>query len=56
MENLNETPQPKKSCKKCNSAETLKKVPKTMIFFTVFLLFATVYGTIEIIKDIISLF
>jgi len=56
MENLIETTQPKKSCKKCNSAETLKKVPKTMIFFTVFFFAAEVYGTIEIIKDIISLF
>lgn len=56
MENLDESPKPKKSCKKCNSAETLKKVPKTMIFFTFFFFAAAVYGTVQIIKDIISLF
>jgi hypothetical protein len=56
MENTVIESQPKKSCKKCNSAETLKKVPKSMIVFTIYFLMAAVYGTIEIVKDIISLF
>jgi len=56
MENITEENQPKKSCKKCKTAETLKSIPKSTVILTIFLLFATVYGTIEIIKDIISLF
>ncbi len=56
MENTIVEVQPKKSCSKCSSAETLKRVPTSMLIFTIYFLVAAVYGTIEIVKDIISLF
>jgi len=56
MENIIEEVQPKKNCKKCNSSKSLKMVPTSMIIFTIYFLVAAVYGTIEIVKDIIALF
>jgi hypothetical protein len=56
MENTIEEVQPKKSCKKCNSKKALDSIPKGMLIFTIYFLVAAVYGTIEIVKNIISLF
>jgi hypothetical protein len=47
---------PKKSCKKCSPKEKLKSIPIGWLLLSIFTLFASFYGTIEIIKDIISLF
>jgi hypothetical protein len=58
MENniIDITPE-KKSCKKCSSsAKNFAGLPISMIIFAIYFLFSSVYGTIEIIKNIISLF
>lgn len=56
MENLIETTQPKKNCKKCSAEDKLKKMPITMIVFSIYFLVSAIYGTVEFIKNIISLF
>jgi hypothetical protein len=43
-----------KECKTCQKG--IPNAPKGIIILSVFILFASVYGTIQIIKDITSLF
>jgi len=56
MENKTVGVQPKKTCKKCSPKDKLTNLPTTFIIFSIYFLFSSVYGTIEIIKDIINLF
>lgn len=56
MENKIVEVQPKKSCSKCSPKDKLTSLPTTLIIFSIYFLFSSVYGTIEIIKDIINLF
>lgn len=56
MQNIIEEVQPKKSCKSCKSSDKLKSVPAKMLIFSVLLLVFSIYGVIEFVKDIISLF
>jgi len=56
MENRITEIKPKKSCKKCSPKEKLKSLPISLIIFSLYFLVSSVYGTIQIIKDIISLF
>jgi len=56
MQNTIEEVKPKKSCKSCKSSEKLKSVPAKMLVFSVLLLTFSIYGLIQFVKDIISLF
>ena len=47
--------QPKKECKSCKR-KTLSKTHWFMVISSVYLLFASIYGTIKLIKEIINLF
>jgi hypothetical protein len=47
--------QPKKECKSCKR-KTLSKSHWLMVITSVYLLFASVYGTIKLIKELINLF
>jgi hypothetical protein len=47
--------QPKKECKSCKS-KTLSKTHWTMVISSVYLLFASIYGTIKLIEKLMSLF
>lgn len=45
----------KKSCKSCSQAK-LEKVPIWLLVMSIYMLVASVYGTVQIVKDITSLF
>jgi len=47
--------QPKKECKTCKR-KTLSKTHWFMVVSSVYLLFASIYGTIKLIKELINLF
>lgn len=47
--------QPKKECKTCKR-KTLSKTHWFMVVSSFYLLFASVYGTIKLIKELINLF
>jgi hypothetical protein len=47
--------QPKKECKSCKR-KTLSKTHWTMVISSVYLLFASIYGTIKLIEKLMSLF
>jgi hypothetical protein len=58
MENKNMV-QPEKECKTCKNSQTPEQYAKKnwLIFvFSFYLLFASVYGTIHLVKELISLF
>ena len=43
-----------KKCKKCNKGMSMGQ--KTMIIFSFYILFAAIYGTIKLFKDILNYF
>ena len=45
----------KKSCKSCTQAK-LEKVPIWLLAMSIYMLIASIYGTVQIFKDIMSLF
>lgn len=47
---------PKKTCTKCSAQDKLKQIPLWSIIISVYFMIASVYGTIQIVKNIISLF
>ena len=47
--------QPKKECKSCKR-KTLSKTHWIMVISSIYLLFASIYGTIKLIKELINLF
>ena len=47
--------QPKKECKSCKR-KTLSKSHWLMVITSVYLLFASIYGTVKLIKELINLF
>jgi hypothetical protein len=47
--------QPKKECKTCKSKK-LSKAHWFMVISSLYLLFASIYGTIKLIKELINLF
>jgi hypothetical protein len=47
--------QPKKECKSCKR-KTLSKTHWVMVVTSVYLLFASIYGTIKLVKELINLF
>jgi hypothetical protein len=49
MENKKQT----KECKSCKSKNPISK-PKNLIFLGGFILFTSIYGTIELVKHIVS--
>jgi hypothetical protein len=46
----------KKGCTKCSAQDKIKQLPIWSIVFSIYFLIASVYGTIQIVKDVISLF
>jgi hypothetical protein len=46
----------KKNCKKCSAQEKLTSLPISLVIFSIYFIISSVYGTVEIIKDIIALF
>lgn len=56
METKKNIIKPKKSCKKCNPQDKLRGIPMGWLVLAFFTLFTSLYGFIEIVKDIISLF
>jgi len=51
--------QPEKECKTCKNSQTPEQYAKKnwLIFvFSFYLLFASVYGTVHLVKELISLF
>ena len=42
----------KKQCKKCNKGLNMSQ--KTMVIMSVYILFAAIYGTIKLLKDILE--
>jgi hypothetical protein len=47
--------QPKKECKTCKR-KSLSKSHWLMVLTSVYLLFASIYGTVKLIKELINLF
>lgn len=47
--------QPKKECKTCKSKK-LSKIHWLIMISSFYLLFASIYGTVKLIKELISLF
>jgi hypothetical protein len=47
---------PKKKCNKCDAAKNLKTTHKLTIALSVYILISSIYGTVCLIKEIISLF
>ena len=45
-----------KKCTKCSAKDKLKQIPLWTIIFSIYFLASAVYGTVQIVKDIISLF
>lgn len=54
--NIVEVTPSKKNCKKCSPQEKITSLPIPLVIFSVYFLISAVYGTIEIVKDIINLF
>lgn len=46
----------KKECKSCKSAKNMMKSYKGTLVFSLYFLFAAIYGTVKIVEKIISLF
>lgn len=45
-----------KKCTKCSAKDKLKQIPLWSIIFSIYFFASAVYGTVQIVKDIISLF
>jgi hypothetical protein len=46
----------KKECKSCKNAKSMIKSYKGTLLFSLYFLFAAIYGTVKIVEKIISLF
>lgn len=59
--NKNVVPEPpKKKCKTCKQGKeavsSVRKTQKILVFASLYILFAGIYGTIKLIKDILNYF